>query len=411
MTKLECLLEYVSQNNSYYKDIIKTYNITNPLDITQYPLLTREMVQKNRYSMFSNGFKNSFFYSHLKRQSSSGSSGIPVNVYWDYGDYYASNIMIWHKRKEHFGVNLYDRQVVFGLTNSDLVGSADDLYYTNEPNNVLNISINTLYTEQGLGKLVNLINEFQPTWIYLRPFVLQRLIYAYKHFKSLPPSSLVYIESYGEILSLELKRVAVEQFGVPVVNMYGSEEMNGIAYECINNKMHIFSDNVFVECMDENGNIKCSGEGEAVITSLTNKAMPLIRYKQGDIIVLEKNENCACGSISPTIAMIKGRTHDFIKIDDNTVISSVMLMDIIGEVNNIYNSIITYYKFLYSRSKHIIYLYIEIENERQKWFDSVKNTIEKVFHRRGISNIKITFVEATTYSEPSLKHTYFEIIE
>ena len=268
-----------------------------------------------------------------------------------------------------------------------------------------------MYTEQGLKKIVNAINEFQPIWIYLRPFVLQRLIYAYKHFEALPPSSLIYIESYGEILPLELKRVAAEQFGVPIVNMYGSEEMNGIAYECINNKMHIFNDNVFVECMDENGNIKCYGEGEAIITSLTNKAMPLIRYKQGDIIVLEKNINCDCGSISPTIAKIKGRTHDFIKIDDNTTISSIMLMDIIGEVNNIYNSIITYYKFLYSKSQKIIYVYVDLESERKQWFDSVKTTIEKVFYRRVTSNIKISIVEATTFNISSLKHTYFEIIE
>lgn len=83
MSRLEELLEYVSEHNDFYKDIIKKCGIKNPIDINQYPILTRRILQTNRYNMFSEGYKMQYYDLQLRRKASSGSSGIPVNVYWD----------------------------------------------------------------------------------------------------------------------------------------------------------------------------------------------------------------------------------------------------------------------------------------------------------------------------------------
>ena len=80
MTKLEQMLKYVSEHNDFYKKRIKEYGITNPLDITQWPILTRKELQENRYNMFSDGYKTKYYNEQLLRQSSSGSFGIPINV-------------------------------------------------------------------------------------------------------------------------------------------------------------------------------------------------------------------------------------------------------------------------------------------------------------------------------------------
>ena len=61
MSKLEELLKHVSEHNNFYKKIIKEHNITDPTDITQYPILTRQQLQQNRYNMFSNGYKSKYF--------------------------------------------------------------------------------------------------------------------------------------------------------------------------------------------------------------------------------------------------------------------------------------------------------------------------------------------------------------
>ena len=45
MTKLEKMLKYVSEHNDFYKNRIKEYGIKDPLDITQWPLLTSDEIK------------------------------------------------------------------------------------------------------------------------------------------------------------------------------------------------------------------------------------------------------------------------------------------------------------------------------------------------------------------------------
>ena len=52
MSKLESILKYVSEHNDFYKKRIVEYGITNPLDITQWPILMCKELQENRYEIF-----------------------------------------------------------------------------------------------------------------------------------------------------------------------------------------------------------------------------------------------------------------------------------------------------------------------------------------------------------------------
>ena len=113
--KLVKMLKYVSEHNDFYKNRIKEYGIRNPLDIIQWPVLTRKELQENRYNMFSDGYKTKYFNQQLRRQSSSGSTGMPVNVYWDYKDWYASNMCLWRKRREWYGIKPQDKYVYLSL--------------------------------------------------------------------------------------------------------------------------------------------------------------------------------------------------------------------------------------------------------------------------------------------------------
>ena len=70
MDKLDAMLKYVSEHNDFYKKRIAEYGISNPLDITQWPVLTRKELQENRYNMFSDGYKSKYFNQQLRRQSS-----------------------------------------------------------------------------------------------------------------------------------------------------------------------------------------------------------------------------------------------------------------------------------------------------------------------------------------------------
>ena len=115
MQKLYELLQYVADHNLFYRNIINEYGICNVRDITKYPILTRHNLQQNRYNLFSDGYKTRYFYQTLLRQSSSGFSGIPINVYWEYKDWYASNMALWRKRVKWYGIYPSDKCMMFNM--------------------------------------------------------------------------------------------------------------------------------------------------------------------------------------------------------------------------------------------------------------------------------------------------------
>lgn len=396
--KLVKMLKYVSEHNDFYKNRIKEYGIKNPLDITQWPILTRKELQENRYNMFSDGYKSKYFNQQLRRQSSSGSTGMPVNVYWDYKDWYASNMCLWRKRYEWYGIKPSDRYVMFTLNAFGLTPEEGKLYYINDPSNVMSFNLSLIRNETGYEQMAEIINSFKPDWLYIQPFVLNQLIQAYKKLNLDPTKSIRYIESVGEILTSDLRRRAEELFHFKVTNMYGSEEMNGIAIGNPNGDMHILTDNVFIEVNNEEGTFY-HGDGAAIITNLNNYAMPLIRYSQGDTITAFRSidaQNCE----SIIIGTIHGRVYETIALNNTVAISSFMLQEIIAEVNNQFGDIITEYRFEYLESKKNILCVICIRNE--KWNVAVKKALIEAFDKKISCSDRVMF-EILSISSPVLE--------
>ncbi len=381
MTKLEQMLKYVSEHNEFYKNRIKEYGITDPLDITQWPVLTRKELQENRYNMFSDGYKSKYFNQQLRRQSSSGSSGVPVNIYWDYKNWYASNMSLWRKRLQWYEIKPNDKYVMFTLHAFNVENDGKKIYYVNEPANILSVNVSLIRNDNGYDNIVDIINEFEPKWFYIQPFVLKRLIRAYKRLGKLPPRTLKYIESVGELLASDVKRQAMDFFQTPLANLYGSEEMNGLAYECPEHHMHVLDDNVLIEVSNEN-DISACGEGEAIITNLNNVAMPLIRYRQGDLIVLNESNACVFNALSSVISVLRGRTFESISLENGTELSALALMELIAEVNNQFNYIVMEYQYLFFKKRNLLKCNIAVSEERTGWFDAVKEALINLYIKK-----------------------------
>lgn len=406
MTKLERMLKYVSEHNDFYKRRIKEYGITNPLDITQWPILTRKELQENRYNMFSDGYKSKYLHQQLKRQSSSGSTGIPVTVYWDYPDYYASTLHLWRRRYLHYGVVPNDRRVTFTLNTFNLKYKVDDVLYKYYSPTELSFIISLIQETVLYNKVIDIIDEFQPKWLYIQPFILQKLLLSYIKNDKKPPKSLAYIESVGELLTADLKQKVIDFFKVPIANLYGSEEMNGIAFECPHNHMHIISENVHVQQSDFNGS--------SIITSLTNKAMPLIRYDQSDIIKIRSlSDSCSCGFSDPVIDIITGRSSENLYTKDGFELNSLLLMEIIAEVNNQFDDIVISYNFIYYKQDHKLKCYIKVDSFRKEWFYSIQSSINEIFKRKISSNINIVIevCSMNEYQNPLGKQKILKIVD
>jgi len=86
-------------------------------------------------------------------------------------------------------------------------------------------------------------------------------------------------------------------FGVPIISEYGAAESGIIAFECPFGAMHVNMETVIVE--EENN--------EILVTNLVSKSFPIIRYKLGDYIRLEKSSRCACGMQHEIVSEVLGR--------------------------------------------------------------------------------------------------------
>lgn len=112
-------------------------------------------------------------------------------------------------------------------------------------------------------------------------------------------------------------RAAIERaFGCRAYDVYGLSEIigPGVAGECeARAGLHVCDDHFLPEIVDPvTGEVRPPGvEGELVLTTLTKRAVPMIRYRTGDITTLT-TEPCACGRTSARIARIKGRADDML---------------------------------------------------------------------------------------------------
>lgn len=123
------------------------------------------------------------------------------------------------------------------------------------------------------------------------------------------------------------RRVIEETFACRVTNRYGCEEVSLIACECEQHEgMHINADGLIVETL-VNGNPAAEGQpGAVVVTDLVNRAMPLIRYKVGDVAVLT-SRRCSCGRGLPLLERLEGREADYVTTEDGQLISGISLTE------------------------------------------------------------------------------------
>jgi len=119
-------------------------------------------------------------------------------------------------------------------------------------------------------------------------------------------------EPWTEEMRAELERA----LGLLAFNNYGLSEVigPGVAGECpARLGMHVQEDHFLVEVIDPDSlePLPDGSEGELVFTTLTKEALPMLRYRTGDIGSLIP-EPCACGRTFRRLAHLRGRRDDMI---------------------------------------------------------------------------------------------------
>ncbi|MBR1369182.1 phenylacetate--CoA ligase [Methanocalculus chunghsingensis] len=142
-------------------------------------------------------------------------------------------------------------------------------------------------------------------------------------------SAIIGAEPWSESMRTRI----YETMGVKAYNIYGTSEISGPMFsECTAQQgIHIWGDIAYPEIIDPvTGEVLESGEsGELVMTVLQKEALPMIRYRIGDITRID-DEPCACGRTHPRIQRITGRVDDMLIIRGINVFPSAVEHALLG---------------------------------------------------------------------------------
>jgi phenylacetate-CoA ligase len=162
------------------------------------------------------------------------------------------------------------------------------------------------FSESRLAEWARFIRAYRPVLLQGYASILAELARFVIENRLEMPNSLLGVYSTAEVLNGWQRELMERAFGCKVFNQYGSREIPNIGCECRHGKLHVFTDMVYLESLPD------GDEDKLLITSLTNRLMPMIRYDIGDSGRLLEGD-CDCGWPFPLMEMGMCRQNDLIR--------------------------------------------------------------------------------------------------
>lgn len=320
MEQLRDLLIHAGRNVPYYRTLFgecgfRPDRVQSLDDITMLPFLERMTIHDR---------KEQFIAGNIQRKAlipsyTSGTSGIPLVVY-------ATK----ETEEKHWAtiVNLWGRagyapkaKTVFFTANIRR-GSKDNLPW-NRYGNTLVLSSNYMVNE-WLEKYVHMLSEFHPEYLVGFPHTIAVFCsYLLRSKTRFMFDGLRGVIVYAENI-YEWQREIIERvLGVRVFSDYGMVEKVIHGGACENSPaFHLYPQYGFTEYVHLH-----DARYELVGTGFINYAMPLIRYKTGDLCTGAVSSCSECGRNYDTITLIEGRMGDFLITMDGRIVSVYLDID------------------------------------------------------------------------------------
>ena len=197
--------------------------------------------------------------------------------------------------------------------------------------------------------------------------------------------TLKYCIVTSEMLYDSDKALMEEAFGVPVINEYGASELDLIAFTNMHDEFVLNSETLFVEVLDDSGKPVPKGmPGRIVITSLYNKAHPMIRYDIGDTGIIHPDSTAK----KPVLQKLIGRTNDVAKLPGGKTVPGLtfyyVTKSVIEDDGNVKEFIIEQtaldrFRIIYVSERELNKA--EIETIRNALFTYLENDLSLEFER------------------------------
>ena len=199
-----------------------------------------------------------------------------------------------------------------------------------------------------------------------------------------------YIEMTGEYFTETLRKRLATIFQVPIANQYGCNEANSLAMECPHGQMHCLEGNALMQVYCS-GQVVTGQEGDIHITSLSNYAMPFIKYAIGDRGIIHGAASCGCGNYSPILTLTHGRSGSFIEQPDGEKINSYVLTGTLEKVNEKTNSVIEQFQFE-QRAPDEMIVRMVLKDTYAGWSQEVVAMFQKSLAEKLLRNMYWTFL-------------------
>ena len=308
-SRFQQLIKQGALGTSYYTkgpyDLDKSINLSQ---LSSLPILEKLQVRAHTADLYSahvSGEKTSVI-------NTSGTSGSPLRVLATVRSI-QENYAFFSRFLACAGVSPFDRSVTFA--GRMVVPATHDAAPFHRFNAATNTYLFSSYhlSEKNFPAYIQALERVDPVFIDSYPSsigTLARFINARGVQHKVRPRAIV---TSSETLTDRCREDIEKAFGCKVFDQYGCAEMACFIYQCEHGRYHSAPEYGVVEVVDDEGRNLPAGEvGHFILTGLLNVAMPLVRYKIGDMGSLSA-EACPCGRNHPVIGSLLGRADDLIE--------------------------------------------------------------------------------------------------
>jgi phenylacetate-CoA ligase len=325
LSRLRTLLDHAYRRCRFHRERFDRVGITPSdigrlADLSALPVLEKHDIQQQRDAMLAEDWPRD----DLIANQTGGSTGQPLSFFLS-RDRKCSRAAATIRHNRWAGWDVGDKVAC-------IWGAPRDLPPPGWRSRFRNVLLDRqLFLDTGHVTEVKLI-EFYSALGRFRPRVLLAyargavLLARYLRANGLQPFQPHCIVTSAEVLEPEDRKLLEDVFGCRVFDRYGCREVSVVASECpARSGLHIMAEGLIVEVVRRDGSTAEPGEvGSILVTDLLNLAMPLIRYRIGDLGSWDAGL-CSCGRELPRLRGISGRVTDFLVCPDGRLVSGVFL--------------------------------------------------------------------------------------
>lgn len=324
--KLKGLLVYLSEHSPYYKAMfanekIDIETIKTLEDLNKIPVTTKTDLQENNDAFFCVPMHKIIDYA-----TTSGTLGDPVTFGLTDKDL---DRLAYNEAISFVCSGIQEGDVVQLMTTMDRRFMAGLAYFLG----LRKLGAGVIRVGAGIPELQwDSILKYKPKYLITVPsFLLKMIEYAESNNIDYNASSVESVICIGESLrnqdfspSILAKRIS-DKWNIKLFSTYASTEMSTAFNECEHFQGgHHHPELIITEVLDDNNQPVKEGEnGELTITTLGVEALPLLRFKTGDIVKLH-SEPCPCGRNTLRVGPVVGRKQHMIKYKGTTLYPPAM---------------------------------------------------------------------------------------